>query len=324
MTTVSAERPALSRDRTVDRTLVHRTALEEVFLTDFESRPDGFAGTARLPRAHAYYNEHLNHPAVHDPIAVFECVRQLLLCALHLHHGATGEMKSITATCSLALPDPRALVIRDDYELLLLGRVARHKEHGGVTTRALHEVEVRLGDAVIGQVAVDTAQKDARRYDELRMAFRDTAPPLSSELIDDEPVSRVPPHLVGRTNPDNVLLLAPKQDEGGLTARLRVPVSHPGMFDHPHDHVPGPVMMEAARQAGTLLLCERFGQAPSKSVLTGLEAAYARFAELDAGIVIEARPGAGPADPIGVRFLQSGEPVAEMTITMGTTLGWRP
>ncbi|MFI9387361.1 AfsA-related hotdog domain-containing protein [Kutzneria sp. NPDC052558] len=321
MTTIATER--LSTDRTIAKGLVHRVALEEVFLTDFRSVPDGgFLATARLPRSHAYYNDHTNHPATHDPLAVFECVRQMLLCALHLHHDAPATMKSITATCGLDIADPLALVV-DGYDLDLFGTVVTHKERDGVTTRVVHSVDVRLGDRLIGTVTVDTAQKDPERYEALRMTYRDSRPPQSDALIDTEPVSRVAPYLVGRCDSDNVVLLAPRVEQSALVAGLRVPVSNPGMFDHAHDHVPGPVMMEAARQAGTLLAGELYGHASSKTVLTGLTATYARFAELDSPITVTAQAGAAMTDPITVRFAQGGEIAADMTITLGSTVSRR-
>ena len=87
----------LDTDRTIDRRLVHRTALEEVFLTGFQSLEDGgFLATARLPRAHHYYNDQTSQPSAHDPVAVFECVRQMLLCALHLHHDAPPVPSAFT------------------------------------------------------------------------------------------------------------------------------------------------------------------------------------------------------------------------------------
>ncbi len=314
-----SEQP-LRTDRTIDKHLVHRAALEEVFLTDFRSEPDGgFAAAARLPRTHHYYNEHTAHPAIHDPLAVFECARQMLLCALHLHHDAPPEMKSITATCSLVITGPEALVI-DGYDLDLAGRVAMHKEREGVTTRVVHEVDVRRGDRLLGTITVDTAQKDPERYQALRMTYRDTAPPMSDELLAAEPVSRVAPYLVGRQRSENVVLLAPVVTGRELTATLRVPVSNLGMFDHAHDHVPGPVLMEAARQAGTLLAGELYAHASSKLVLASLSATYDRFAELDSEITVVATAGEALGDPITVHFVQGGEPVARMTAIMASTL----
>jgi hypothetical protein len=317
--TTTVETP-LGGDRTIDRRLVHRTALEEVFLTGFRSLDDGgFVATARLPRAHHYYNDQTGRPAAHDPIAVFECVRQMLLCALHLHHDAPPEMKSITATCSLEIVDPGALAVRG-HDLDLVGRVVTHKERDGVTIRVVHEVEVYQSDRRLAVVTVDTAQRDPARYETLRMTYRDTVPPTSDDLIATEPVSRIAPYLVGRERTENVVLLAPVLSGTELVATLRVPVSNPGMFDHAHDHVPGPVMMEAARQAGTWLAGELHAHASSKLVLASLHATYDRFAELDSAITVVATAREGLTEPITVGFLQNGEQVARMTVTMTSTL----
>lgn len=328
MTAVTPVQPGviepLRTDRTIARDLVHRTALEEVFLTDFQNTDGGFAAAARLPRSHPYYCDHTAHPAAHDPIAVFECVRQMLLCAMHLHHGVAGDTRSVTASCELEITEPRALSVADGgYELTLLGSVVEAKERDGATTRVVHEVDVLLGATRIGRVRVDTALKQPESYQRLRMRSRVTPPPLSVDLVAREPVSRVAPYLVGRQQAANVLLIEPKIDGSALTARLRVPVSHPGMFDHPHDHVPGPVLMEAARQAGHLLQVELFGLSPAKTMPVELRAAYERFTELDSEILIRASFAnlVGPGQPLYVHFRQDGELVADMRLRMGSTVG---
>ncbi len=314
----------LRTDRTIARDLVHRIALEEVFLTDFQNTGDGFAAAARLPRSHPYYCEHTAHPSAHDPIAVFECVRQMLLCAMHLHHGVTADTKSVTASCELEITDPRALAVAEGgYELTLLGRVVDAKEREGVAVRVVHEVDVLLGTTRIGRVRVDTALKQPESYQRLRMRSRVTPPSLSVDLVAQEPVSRVAPYLVGRQQTANVLLIEPEINGSVLTASLRVPVSHPGMFDHPHDHVPGPVLMEAARQAGHLLQVELFGLSPAKTTPVELRAAYERFTELDSEILIRASFAnqVGPGQPIYVHFRQDGDIVADMRLRMGSTVG---
>jgi hypothetical protein len=295
-----------------------------VFLTDFRSQPDGsFVAAARLPRAHRYYNDHLTRPQSHDPIAIFECVRQMLLCAMHLHHGASRETASITAECSLEISEPRALTVAAGYELELLGTVADSRERDGVTTRVVHRVDVRLAGTSVGTITVDTALKAPASYQKLRMRTRTSMPPQSSELVAGEPIARIAAHLLGRSDQANVVLLDPEVFDGTLTSRLRVPVSNPGMFDHSHDHVPGPVMMEAARQAGQLLMTELFASAPSKLVLVELTAQYAQFAELDSDILVRAQPASTggarrPEESIVVEFVQDDVPVASMRVRLAS------
>ena len=107
----------LSTQRTLNRRLVHRSALAEVFLTDFQSVDENtFRAAAQLPPRHFYYSDHTSRPAMHDPLAVFESVRQMLLCAMHLQHDAGHDTKSITATASLEITDreprPARLAVR--------------------------------------------------------------------------------------------------------------------------------------------------------------------------------------------------------------------
>jgi len=93
--------------------------------------------------------------------------------------------------------------------------------------------------------------------------------------------------LVHKTHLDNVLLSRLERavtDRGdGHLAQMRVDVTHPFFFEHPIDHVPGLMLIEAGRQLATAIahveLRVPFGAA---FVLNGLNAQFLSFAELDA------------------------------------------
>ncbi|GGK87709.1 adhesin [Sphaerisporangium melleum] len=320
--------PVLTTYRTVDRRLVHRAALAEVFLTDFATMGrDRFQGSAQLPPCHFYYGDHTTRPAIHDPLAVFESVRQMLLCATHLQHGASEETKAITAETDLEIGDPGPL--RTDggiVELSLHGAVTLEKTYQGAVSRVVHEVRIHnAAGEPIGTVRVDTALRTGEAYKALRMAYRTGPAPYSGTLPAAVPRAPVAPHLVGREQARNVVLHAPWSTAGEAGALLRVPVDHSSMFDHPQDHVPGPVMMEAARQATLLLAGECLGMAPSTLWLRSLGARYHRFTELDADVQVRARPlpggaaGGVPRPGCGaeVTFHQGGETVATMIVGLG-------
>ena len=332
--------PTLAFDRTISRGLVHRVGLEEVFLTDFKSlSEDRFLAAARLPRTHLYYNDHLNQPKTHDPLVVFESVRQSLLCATHMHHDVPADTKAITAQCRLEITDPDALRFQDGvYDLELAGSVVTAKSRQDVLSRVVHQVEVFLGGRQVAIVTVDTALRSPDAYQALRMKERRTPPPQSDELFAREMVSTLPSALVGRSRSDNVLLLDPLFAGRSLVARMRIPVSHTSMFDHRQDHLPGPVMVEAARQAGLLLVGEVFGRSPAKTLLAELDVDYERFAELDEEITVHASfepelgtpqaPGSESASvyrsrgyerPILIDFRQSDCVLAAMKIRLVAT-----
>lgn len=315
----------LSFDRTVSRRLVQRDGLQEVFLTDFRARFDGrFTAGARLPRAHPYYNDHLQEPRLHDPLVILESVRQALLCAVRMHPDAPRDAVALTLATRLEIGAPGALARgRDLDDLELHGREQRGWSRSGVLSRVVHRVHLVLGGAELGSVTTDTALRTPVAHRRLRLLGRPTPPPSSDQLLARERASAVAPYLLGRQRPENVLLLEPEFAGGGLTARVRMPFSHPSHFDRRQDHLPEAVLLEAARQAALLLVGEEFGRSPARSVLLGLAAEHRRFAELDADLALRAsfvpRPGAAGGLPVSVEFVQRGAVIGAVSLRLAGT-----
>jgi 2-oxo-3-(phosphooxy)propyl 3-oxoalkanoate synthase len=321
---------ALTTDRTVSRQLVHRATVAEVFLTDFASLTDGtFRAAAQVPPGHFYYGDHTSRPALHDPLAVFESIRQMLLCAIQLQHGVPGDTKCITAEAELNMTGPIPLSpLGGPLDLLMLGEDSLVKIREDTVSRVVHEVTARTFDGTeVGSARTDTALRAGDAYEKLRMRYRTTPPPTTAMLPATSPKDPVSPHSVGRGNPQNVVIAGTADDGDAVTARLHVPVAHPSMFDHPHDHVPGPVLMEAARQVCLLLAQERLALSPAKLFLQRMRVSYVRFAELDADIAVRASllPPAPEREPqrlcADVAFVQGGETVTTMEVELGATAG---
>jgi 2-oxo-3-(phosphooxy)propyl 3-oxoalkanoate synthase len=77
--------------------------------------------------------------------------------------------------------------------------------------------------------------------------------------------------------------------------QLRVLTSSPWLFDHPVDHIPGMLLMEAARQCGNL---SAYG---SPTQLVRMDAEFERYLDLDAPSWVEFTPGPLPGLPDGER-----------------------
>ncbi|MFP8959529.1 ScbA/BarX family gamma-butyrolactone biosynthesis protein [Streptomyces nanhaiensis] len=119
----------------------------------------------------------------------------------------------------------------------------------------------------------------------------------------------VAPRLVGRVSPDDVLLA---DGGGGCRWRLRNDVSNPLLFDHPVDHVPGLVLLEAAQQAAHAAVH------PESVELTDVAIRYTRYVEFGEPCWIEAE--VRPAVPagrftIGVTGHQGGRAVFRARLT---------
>ncbi|MFF3876196.1 AfsA-related hotdog domain-containing protein [Streptomyces sp. NPDC001978] len=117
------------------------------------------------------------------------------------------------------------------------------------------------------------------------------------------------PALVGRTSPADVVL-TPTEEPGRWL--LTPDFNHPILFDHHTDHLPGMVLLEAARQAATA--------AVAPGILTPASAStdFYRYAELDRPCWIEVTrtsPESGTTTTIEVTGRQDGETVFTSTIT---------
>ncbi|MFD6909770.1 AfsA-related hotdog domain-containing protein [Streptomyces sp. NPDC060077] len=90
--------------RSVDRRLLHRRALSEVFLTD-TAAVDGqrFLAGAELPSSHAYFTDHPGHTAV-DPVLLLECARQAETYGAHRHLGVDDGTTFVLQSWSMRLP----------------------------------------------------------------------------------------------------------------------------------------------------------------------------------------------------------------------------
>jgi 2-oxo-3-(phosphooxy)propyl 3-oxoalkanoate synthase len=316
--------PPLRFDRTVDRTLVHRAALAEVFLTDVQEL-DGstYAAAAQLPRLHAYYTDHLLRPASHDPVLLLEACRQAALAGAHLYYGVPTSAKFILTHLSIELTPPsRHEDPTAPCPLSLLVKVVDRRVRDGVTTGLDHELRLAVRGVEIGRASLGLRFRMPADYAAMRLKQRGGARLLSSATLPaDRTGAPVHPHLVGRASPDNVVLVdADAGQDGVVRARLAVPARHASMFDHPQDHLPGMVLAEAARQAACYAALEHRSESPVKVAPVAMHLTFQRFGELDTDAAVTARipdsAGAGGGAPVEVDFTQAGESICTASVRL--------
>ena len=292
--------------RTVDRTLLHRTALSEVFLTD-SAELDGssYVAAAQLPASHAHYGDHVGHRAV-DPMLLLECARQAETYGGHVHMGVDRDSKFVLKSWSLRLPGL--------FEALGNGRAAElgmaviTDRVPGRPVRALtYQVALSTADGQVGDVRIDVGYLSSAAYSHVRTLRRGSEPP-TSDHVPTAP-SHVPPSLVGRTSMANVVLRDLVDTGHAVTATIRPVMDNPSFFDHAQDHVPGMVLTEAARQ-----ICLVASGSPETTVMTGFDLDFAKYAELDAVVRVAARP-TPVAGTFAVSFRQHDEVIADGEVT---------
>ncbi|MEY9877207.1 hypothetical protein ABH931_006731 [Streptacidiphilus sp. MAP12-33] len=307
----------LDFSRPVERALVHRAAVLEVFVTD--CRPgdaDRWRVAAQLPRAHAYFNDQAADAGRTDPLLLLECVRQAVTVVAHRHLGVPLGTSFLISTWQTRLRRPDLLTASaeapDELELVITARDLRHR--GATLLAATFDVELRRDGEVAGSSTVTAGYLSADGYLGYRRARRGTEPPSSADMPRLPRGVRPSPGEVGRARPENVMLTDLRHAEGRLAALVEAPVAHPSLYDHPLDHVPAMALLEAARQAALAVVGTAPGTAPgaARGYVSGLDAEFHQFVELDADVELAAAPAVQVADdlpgavPVEVSVRQRG------------------
>ncbi|WP_063836170.1 ScbA/BarX family gamma-butyrolactone biosynthesis protein [Actinacidiphila yeochonensis] len=243
-------RKGLSWSRTVPRELVHRTSVAEVLLTDVRRTAAGmFEAAACWPRSHSTFPA--DGSDLHSPLLVVETLRQLGIYLPLRWFGVSPAAHMVIADVFFALMaerEPRAGHGGSEVACTVaVGGVRRHAD-GSLAGLRL-DVEFRAHGRAFARAGGGARFLAPDRYAAVRAGRFGALQP--------------PPGAGGRPHPD--LLAVSRRADVVVSRRAGVLVvdpadpRHPFYFDHPSDHVPGMVLLEAARQAaaeasgGTLL-----------------------------------------------------------------------
>ncbi|WP_335970756.1 MULTISPECIES: ScbA/BarX family gamma-butyrolactone biosynthesis protein [Streptomycetaceae] len=244
--------PGLSWSRTVAREMVHRSSVAEVLLTDV--RPDragGFAAAACWPRSHPTFPR--DGSDLHSPLLVAETLRQLGIYLPLRYFGVAPDTHLLIGDLYFALaPGREPRVGHGATEVTCAVEVgAVRRDAGGAVTGLRLEVHYACGGRQFARAGGSARFLDGEGYALVRDRHRDPAPPAVAAAPD----SRPSPAALAVAGRGDVLI----SRRGGALAVEPADRRHPFFFDHASDHVPGMVLLEAARQAaaeasgGTLL-----------------------------------------------------------------------
>ncbi|MEU9079225.1 ScbA/BarX family gamma-butyrolactone biosynthesis protein [Kitasatospora sp. NPDC048538] len=287
-------------ERTVSRHLVHRTSVSEVFLTGWQATgPYDFLLGAQWPRLHGFYR--LPGDRYHDPLLLAETIRQAGLLIGHAGFGVPRDHQFVMEDLSYALaPDGlRTIAVTDEPASLMLAVRCEdvRMRHGRLVSLRVHTEVTRAGRPVghgTGQLRVVSPASYAR----LRgPGPRGAVPPA--------PPAPTAPELVGRAHPGDVVLSPTLRPDTWL---LRTDARHPVLFDHALDHVPGMLMLEAARQAAQRL------RHPEPVVPVEFVSSFDHYIELDRPCLVRAVHEQAPDGrrlPVRVLLVQDGRTAAD-------------
>ncbi|MEO3977599.1 ScbA/BarX family gamma-butyrolactone biosynthesis protein [Streptomyces sp. CAU 1734] len=306
---ISTERPATahrSLTTTVAKEYVHRAALSDVFLTGWStSGPDAFTIEAQWPRRHSFY---ASDSGLYDPLLLCETIRQTLPLLTHTAYGVPFGHQLSWSRFRYAVNPHAMRVERTPAELKLHVNCTNITYRRDLPVALSMHYEVTRGDNLLAVASTVFNCHSPAVYQRLRGGRAGTR--VFWEMP--RPGSPLPPERCGRTGVQDVVL-SPSSEPARW--QLRVDTEHPVLFDHPVDHVPGMLLLEAARQAAHACAPDGGPRWPAS-----MNVHFRRYVEFSSPcwITAEAVPPQTEGRDKGVRVdaVQDGVPVFDATVAV--------
>ncbi|TXL84239.1 A-factor biosynthesis protein [Streptomyces sp. IB2014 016-6] len=235
----------LSWSRTVPRELVHRRSAAEVLLTDVRPgmQRGVFDAAASWSRSHPTFPR--DGADLHSPLIVIETMRQLGIYLPLRHYAVPPESRLLITDLFFRIDperEPRATSNSTDVTCRARVTDIRNGVDGHVAGLRM-EISVRTGSGIFARAGGGARFLGPEQYAAVRGAGATALPPAPTDPRDRPDIGRI-----AVADPRDVMIAL---DDGAVRLRPADP-RHPFFFDHPSDHVPGMVLLEAARQAGAL------------------------------------------------------------------------
>ncbi|EST24046.1 hypothetical protein N566_25195 [Streptomycetaceae bacterium MP113-05] len=258
----------------VPQEFVHKLDPDAVLLTGWRrTGADTFEVTARRLRHHNFY---LSRQGVHDPLMLSEMVRQLLPLLSHAAYGVPLGHHLIWDDFHYNF-DAAALVTRgSSAELRLTVDCSGVTRRGARVTAVPLRVEIFCGDRYLGEAGTRFTVHSPTVYRRLRGAYGEVHRAMSDAI---QPALPLSASRVGKVSPYDVVL-SPSRGPGRW--QLCIDTGHSDLFDHPVDHAPGMLLLEAARQAAQVVAN------PQLVMPVAMHADFHRYVELDAPCWVDA------------------------------------
>ena len=273
--------------------LTHRTRPADTFVHAWtQLGAQHFRLQVRLPHDHPFYPP--TPDGTYDPLLLVETMRQSSNVVSHAgvgvplgHHFMLSDLEFSCRPELLRVAAGMATMELDVF-------VPEIQYSAGRPSRLRCEWALRRAGAVVATGGARARFTDPRVYRRLRNGAQ---PPLAPV----RPGPALSPTLVGRDSPGDVML---SPGEGPQEWLLRADTSHPTLFQRPNDHIPGMLLLEAARQAATVLT------GPASFIPAAGLIGFQSYAELTSPCLIRAEVLPAPSSTrVKVTGVQDGKSV---------------
>lgn len=296
--------PRLAFESTVPRRWVHRRAVAEVFLTDCvaDHSVDRFLVGAQWPRLHGFYRTQSGR---YDTMLLAETLRQVAIYLAHTQYRVPLDNRFIMQSMSIEADLPQLLIGDTAAEVSIEVLVPDVQRRDGRVRGLSVELGFFISGVLVGSGRGSTLVVTDEAYDRIRwgkQGARDLGDVLTCMPVD--------PACVGMQRAEDVALGISRRPHGW---QVRTEPTHPVLFDHPCDHMPGMLMLEAMRQAARAEL-----GLPGVD-LRSLDVTFHRFVEIDslAEVIVTVSPDSDMT--VTAEVVQYGEVMGTATIVVEPT-----
>ncbi|MER8265342.1 ScbA/BarX family gamma-butyrolactone biosynthesis protein [Streptomyces griseus] len=222
--------------------MVHRTRPEDAFPRNWvRLGRDRFAVEAVLPHDHPFFAPVGDD--LHDPLLVAEAMRQAAMLAFHAGYGIPLGYHFLLTELDYVCHPEHLGVGGEPTEIGLEVFCSDLKWRAGLPAQGRVGWAVHRGDRLAATGVAATRFSTPKAY----RRMRGDVPVEGISLPETAPVPASP---AGRARVEDVVLSGTGRE--GVW-ELRVDTRHPTLFQRPNDHVPGMLLLEAARQAACLV-----------------------------------------------------------------------
>lgn len=272
--------PGLAYESTVPRHMVHRAAVSEVFLTGGVRCSDlHFQCSAQLPRAHRYFSDHTHPQSHYDMLLLLEVFRQASIYVSHAFLDVSIQDKFIYLDSDTRLLQRSALVMRDCPATALVDvKVVDEYVRNGVRAGVTLDMSLLIQGETAAHKRMGIRWMDEASWNRMRTKAMHKVITHADPLI--QLPSAAQPSLVGRAYAGNVVVGSNIRElDGALTVPVIVDQGNAGIFDHPLDHIPGMLLLEAFRQTALIAANRYQGINPEEMLLSRCQVRFTRFGE---------------------------------------------
>lgn len=266
---------------TLDRSLINRQAISEVFLTDFEpvSSVNWIVG-AQLPLSHSYYSDHEMQAASYDPLLLLECARQAATFGGYKQFGSPKGTVNIVGSTSISIAHPELLLIGKQPGQLVLEVFAEELiEVKGQVRKVKPRITLFLDEQYVGDVTIQATLLSQDQFRMLRGKTRQGTLLTTNNLVETNAIL-ASLESVKRKSAKNILLAGLERTSKNVQGLLRIMISNTSILDHEYDHVPAMALADAAMQMFTWDL------GFSRERIGSMSATFHAFLEVDEQVLL--------------------------------------